>query len=305
MGWRFQVPLLLSLGLQVVVPDMLGYGQTSAPDSHEEYTMKKMTGDMAHIIKEVTDQPVILGGHDWGGFFVCKCAGRLHATARFRADELTPSSGRMLLYYPELIRAIFSLCVPYMPPAPKVITLEQLGEKAPNFKYQQQLASGKAEEIVSKTPEGVRQFLNGMYGGRTPEGQHMFSPTVGILEENLGQVGKAALVSQDIIDFYVQEYSRNGLHGPCNWYRTTELNGHDGLALAAEKNGDFQIKIPAMLVMAGQDSVLLPKLADGQEKFFAAGLKREIVEEATHWIQVQCPEETNKHISDFVKSVLA
>lgn len=70
MGWRNQVPYLLSLNLQVVVPDMLGYGQTDAPDSHEEYTMKKMTAHMAQIIKQVTDQPIILGGHDWGALFV-------------------------------------------------------------------------------------------------------------------------------------------------------------------------------------------------------------------------------------------
>lgn len=70
MGWRNQVPYLLSMNLQVVVPDMLGYGQTSAPASYEEYTVKKMSGHIATIIKEVTDQPIILGGHDWGGWFV-------------------------------------------------------------------------------------------------------------------------------------------------------------------------------------------------------------------------------------------
>lgn len=74
MGWRFQVPMLLSMGLQVVVPDMLGYGQTSAPESHEHYTMKKMCGHIAQVIKDVTPQPIILGGHDWGGFFICKLA---------------------------------------------------------------------------------------------------------------------------------------------------------------------------------------------------------------------------------------
>lgn len=70
MGWRYQVPFLLSLNLQVVVPDMLGYGQTSAPHSHEEYTLKKMTAHIAELVKQTTDQPIILGGHDWGGAFV-------------------------------------------------------------------------------------------------------------------------------------------------------------------------------------------------------------------------------------------
>jgi pimeloyl-ACP methyl ester carboxylesterase len=70
MGWRYQVPFLLSLNLQVVVPDMLGYGQTSAPHSHEEYTLKKMTAHIAELVKQTTNQPIVLGGHDWGGAFV-------------------------------------------------------------------------------------------------------------------------------------------------------------------------------------------------------------------------------------------
>lgn len=28
MGWRYQIPALLQLGLRVVVPDCLGYGRT-------------------------------------------------------------------------------------------------------------------------------------------------------------------------------------------------------------------------------------------------------------------------------------
>lgn len=70
MGWRNQVPFLVSIGLQVVVPDMLGYGRTSAPDSYEEYSFKKMSAHVAHIIKEVTNERIILGGHDWGSMLV-------------------------------------------------------------------------------------------------------------------------------------------------------------------------------------------------------------------------------------------
>ena len=31
-GWRHQIPLLLSKGLRVVAPDMMGYGGTDAPE---------------------------------------------------------------------------------------------------------------------------------------------------------------------------------------------------------------------------------------------------------------------------------
>ncbi|KAI1212273.1 epoxide hydrolase [Annulohypoxylon truncatum] len=279
-AWRFQVPYLTSLGLQVIVPDMLGYGQTSAPDSFDEYTMKKMTAHIAAIIKEVTDQPVILGGHDWGGFFVW----------------------RMYAYYPELIRAIFSICVPYMPPSPVKITLEQLVEKMPNFRYQLQFASGEAENILNKTPENIRGLMNGLLGGRTPDGSTALRVEVGLIEENLQKISPATSVSKEVIDFYVQEHSRHGFRGPCNWYRTRTLNAEDDLELA--KNPDPRINVPAMLIMAEKDAALPPRLAQGQEKLFTAGLKSEVINDVGHWVMVEKPEETNKHIGDFVKSVL-
>ncbi|KAK7952965.1 hypothetical protein PG996_013853 [Apiospora saccharicola] len=283
MGWRFQVPMLLSMGLQVVVPDMLGYGQTSAPESHEHYTMKKMCGHIAQVIKDVTPQPIILGGHDWGGFFIW----------------------RFTMYYPEMVRAVFSLCVPYIPAMPAVETLDDFAARQTNFGYQKQLASGEAEKIIAQTPEGIKHFLNGMYGGRTPAGGVVFTPEHGVLKDNLPEIGEnPGMVPQDMVDFYAQEYSRNGFHGPCNWYRVRELNMTDELPLA-ESAKTFKFKQPAMIVMSGKDTVLLPSYANGQERFFEQPLKSELVEEAGHWVAFQCPEKANKHIGDFVQSVLA
>ncbi|RYO87840.1 hypothetical protein DL766_000744 [Monosporascus sp. MC13-8B] len=281
MGWRNQVPYLLSLNLQVVVPDMLGYGQTSAPESPEEYTLKKMCGHIATIIKEVTDQPIILGGHDWGGAFVW----------------------RMTMYYPQLIRGVFSLCVPYMPPRPYKVTLEQMVAMMPNFRYQLQIAGGETERIVDKSTENLRGFLNGMYGGRTPDGQAMFSTDVGAIEEVIDKIRPSPLVSKEMLDYYVQEYKRHGMHGPCNWYRTRELNDDDEMPIAEEYAG-FQFKMPAMLVMAERDAALPPKLADDQEKYFAGPFKKELVKEANHWAMLEKPDECNKFIGEFVKIVL-
>ncbi|KAI1426026.1 Alpha/Beta hydrolase protein [Xylaria sp. FL1777] len=279
MGWRYQVPFLVSLNLQVVVPDMLGYGQTDAPDSYEEYRMTKMTAHMVEIVKQVTDQPIILGGHDWGGLFVW----------------------RMAQYYPSLVRCVFSVCVPYVPPSSVRMALPDLVAKMPNFTYQLQLASGKTEEIVAKSPERLRGFLNGVYGGTTPEGKPAITVSHGVLEENIDSIRQSPLVSKEMIDFYVQEFSRHGLHGPCNWYRTREINGADEEVLAKDS---FKFPMPAMLLMADKDAALPPWMAVGQEKHFAGGLKLETITDCSHWAMVQHPDKVNKHIGDFVKGIL-
>ncbi|KAI0400838.1 Alpha/Beta hydrolase protein [Xylaria palmicola] len=280
MGWRNQVPYLLSLNLQVVVPDMLGYGQTDAPDSPEEYTMKKMTAHMAELIKGVTKEPIILGGHDWGGLFVW----------------------RMAQYYPEIVRCVFSVCVPFLPPSSTKMTVAELAERMPNFRYQLQLAGGGAEAIVAQSPERrLRGFVNGLFGGTTPEGEPAFAVATGLLEANIDRIGPSPLVSAEVVEHYVREFSRHGLRGPCNWYRTRELNADDEEVLAAD---GFRFPMPAMLLMADKDEALPPWMAMGQEQHFAAGLKLETLAGCSHWAMIQKPAEVNKHIGDFVRSVL-
>lgn len=90
-----------------------------------------------------------------------------------------------------------------------------------------------------------------------------------------------------------------------NWYRTRAVNGEDELPLAQVGRHDRGwLEMPAMLVMAGQDPALTPDLAEGQERYFGASLKKEVVPDASHWILIQCPEESNRYISEFVTSVL-
>jgi soluble epoxide hydrolase/lipid-phosphate phosphatase len=110
LGWRYQVPLLVSLGLRVVVPDMMGYGGTDAPESPTFYTYKRASDDLAELAKQIGASSIILGGHDWGGAVVYRFA----------------------LRYPKLVSAVISVCTPFAPPRKDFIDATVL----PNFKYQ-------------------------------------------------------------------------------------------------------------------------------------------------------------------------
>ena len=69
--------------------------------------------------------------------------------------------------------------------------------KRPNFRYQLQLASGEVEKhIVSK--EQIKQFLNGMYGGRGENREAGFDPAQGLLYENLPKLGPTRLLSEEV-----------------------------------------------------------------------------------------------------------
>lgn len=301
MGWRYQIQYLTSLGLKVIVPDMLGYGQTSAPSSVSEYAMKNMADHMAALIRLEATTPgssepkVILGGHDWGAQL----------------------AWRVAMWHPGLIRAIFTLCVPFMPPSPEVVDVNALLERMPGFRYQLYLASGAVEDALggsSPDPKKLSAFLHGNFGGTTPEGEPVFSAEKGIDVDRMARVQDSPLVDAESVEYYVRQYmhnsgegsGRNPLAGPCNWYRTHEINSRDEVPIAGDfAPGRFRFGIPAMIVMAENDPVLGPELAEGQEVFFAAGLKKEVVAGSSHWIMVHKPEETNKHVGDFIRSVLA
>ncbi|RAH42316.1 alpha/beta hydrolase [Aspergillus brunneoviolaceus CBS 621.78] len=271
MGWRYQVPCLLSLNQQVLIPDLLGYGRTSAPSSPSTYTLKRMASHIAALIRTTTDTP--------GAFL----------------------AWRIALYFPELVRGLVSFCIPFFPPLPFVVPLEQFVRQFPDFAYQLQLAGLYAEAAASRSPAHLRGFLRSMFGGVTSGGEPGFDVRVGVIAERLPQFGPSPLVEEEILDFY--EYSRTGLHGPMNWYRTRILNGEDEVHLA-EAQSTFALAIPAMIVMAGQDPALPPRLLDGQDAFFPAGLQTRVIPDASHWVLIHHPAEANNCISEFLANVL-
>jgi soluble epoxide hydrolase/lipid-phosphate phosphatase len=49
-GWRHQIRPWVQAGHRVIVPDMLGYGQTDKPLAVADYTLKKLADDLAALL---------------------------------------------------------------------------------------------------------------------------------------------------------------------------------------------------------------------------------------------------------------
>ncbi|MEW6444384.1 MAG: alpha/beta hydrolase [bacterium] len=64
-SWRNQVPLL-SRKFKVVVPDMRGYGETSAPRAVADYTLDVLLKDVRGLIDAFGYREAVLVSHDWG-----------------------------------------------------------------------------------------------------------------------------------------------------------------------------------------------------------------------------------------------
>jgi soluble epoxide hydrolase/lipid-phosphate phosphatase len=276
-GWRNQIPLLLSLNLRVVVPDMMGYGQTSAPQSLEHYTFKQTADDMAALAFHLNVPEIILLGHDWGGSIVWRIA----------------------LWKPKLVSAVISICTPYDRPAKEFLSIEEVVKgKLPQFRYQLHLASGEVEERV-KTKEEIKQFLNALHGAKSKNGEVGFTSN-GPIYENFAKLERTPLMDEDTLDYYAENFARNGMRGTVNWYRTRQLNFRDERELAKIK--DLKIRVPVLYVCATRDIALPPWMSRGMERNFTNYRRAEV--DAGHWALTQKSDECNQVIGSFLKEVL-
>ncbi|KAH7162532.1 Alpha/Beta hydrolase protein [Dactylonectria estremocensis] len=281
-GWRCQVPYFMSLGFQVVVPDMIGYGGTDAPEALEEYTYKSVAADINELARKfVGEGQIILGGHDWGGVV----------------------AWRLTMWYPELIKAVFSVCTPYPPPSSTFVPLDVViaAGHLQNFTYQLQFA-GPDVQAKLQGKEKVRQFLSALYGARGPNGEPGFQVLEGIQFDNLPLLGQPPLLSEEELDYYTEEYLRNGapeLRGPLNWYRMRKLNFEDELEVADK---GFRYTMPALFITATEDSALPPSMSKGMDKHFDNLTRGEV--KASHWALTQASEGVNGQVGKWLDTVL-
>ena len=63
--WRYQVDFFRKAGFSLIIPDLLGAGETDKPTDSTFFQLKAMAGDIIDILDAEKAGKVILIGHDW------------------------------------------------------------------------------------------------------------------------------------------------------------------------------------------------------------------------------------------------
>ena len=63
--WRYFVPFFKERGYGIVVPDLLGYGETDKPTDAAMYVSSKVCRDVVDILDKEGVEKAIAIGHDW------------------------------------------------------------------------------------------------------------------------------------------------------------------------------------------------------------------------------------------------
>jgi len=66
-GWKNQINFFVHQGYHVVVPDQRGYGESDKPKGVKSYVLDVLAQDIVQLVKQITNDKIILVGHDWGG----------------------------------------------------------------------------------------------------------------------------------------------------------------------------------------------------------------------------------------------
>lgn len=89
-GYSILAQSLSNAGFSVLLPDLRGHGQSSAPRGDVDY-IGQLEDDLARLITEFqTDQPVAMVGHSSGGGLVIRFAGGTHGDLLDHAVLIAP-----------------------------------------------------------------------------------------------------------------------------------------------------------------------------------------------------------------------
>jgi len=286
-SWRHQLTALADAGYHAVAPDMRGYGQTTAPERVDEYTIFHLVGDMTALLDTLGERQAVIVGHDWGAMVAWNAA----------------------LLRPDRFRAVAAMSVPFMPRLP-ISPLQMMktmaGDRFFYILYFQE--PGKAEsELDPRAREMMANMLYTASGSIDPSHyQKMDLPKTAKFLDGMAAPEKLPdWLSEADVEYYVGEFERTGFRGGLNWYRNFDRNW-ELLAPFA----DSKITVPALFIGGLRDAVVTgPEFKEpgpGVQMLeqFCDDLRGKVfIEGAGHWNQQEAPGETNEALIGFLNEI--
>ena len=278
-SWRHQIPALADAGYRAIAPDMRGYGQTNAPQPIEAYSMKNMTADIVGLLDALGEEQAVVIGHDWGAPIAWHCA----------------------LLYPERFKAVAALSVPYTgrPPAPPTQLLNMMfANKFFYMLYFQEPGVAEAE-LEADVRRSHRLFIHyasgdapgGLALSERPRDSKLFD---GIVDP----VKLPRWLREEDLDYYTEEFERTGFRGGLNRYRNLDRDWEELPQLAGAP-----VQQPALFIGGEKDPVLLFARMDAMKTLVKDLRGVEILPGCGHWIQQEKPEDVDRILIDFLRSL--
>jgi len=280
--WRFQIKSLTDHGYGVLVPDLLGYGDTDKPAEPVQYKFKKMAGEISQLLNNEALERVIGVGHDWGSVLL----------------------SRFVNYYPEKLSKLVFTSVPYIEPAfydlDGLNTWTEQTFGYPTFGYQKFFADDSAAEICARNNESVTSLLY----PTTPETWRTYMGPIGAAKSWIeASIIKPLPVwlSTSEAAVHNQILAKGGYVGPLNWYKVSvqNLDTEDNAQIPEEHKF---ISIPTLVIVSDHDYVCRIEVAEQLSSNHLRNYKIKKFEKCGHWIQLERKDEFSEVLVQFAEA---
>lgn len=275
-SWRHQLRAFEAVGRWAIAPDQRGYGVTSRPDKVSDYDIAHLTDDLAGLLDSLKIDKAIFCGHDWGGMVVWQ----------------------MALRHPDRVAGVIGVNTPFMPRGPMdpiAMMKMAFGEDMYIVWFQK---PGEADAALGADAERSIRFF--MRKPMESLEEYMKRPA----EERTLALGEALklydgaddglqLLTDEEVKAFAETFAETGFTGGINWYRNFTRNWEDSANLVDK------VPMPSLMVMAENDVVLSPAMAEGMEQY-VPDLEKYLVKGSGHWTQQEKPEEVNKVLLDWL-----
>ncbi|NOT39309.1 MAG: alpha/beta hydrolase [Alphaproteobacteria bacterium] len=276
-SWRHQIPVVANAGFHAIAPDQRGYGLTDRPTPIEAYDIHHLTGDLVGMLDAMKIEKAVFVGHDWGGFV----------------------TWQMPLLHPTRVAGVIGVNTPFMPRAPMdpiALMRAAFGEEMYIVYFQK---PGVADAALGRdVAKSLRLFYrkSGMtieeFDKRPAEERNL--ALVRALEADESLWPGNVLLNAEELDVYAKAFTRTSFTGGINWYRNFTRNWQTTEGIAQKVN------VPCLMVMAENDIVLRPSMADGMEAF-VPDLEKHLIKNCGHWTQAEQPDELNRVMISWLK----
>jgi len=278
-SWRHQLPALAAAGFRAIAPDQRGYGRTSRPADVASYDIAHLTADLAGMLDALGLKDAIFCGHDWGGIV----------------------SWQMPLLYPSRVRGSIGVNTPFMargPMDPIAMMRAVFGEDMYIVYFQK---PGLADAALAKdVGKSMRFFMRktGMKAAdyaKLPAEQRNLALVKALEADEASWGGQgSALLTPEELKYFVDAFTRTGFTGGINWYRNFTRNWEKSEGVVQKVN------VPSLMIMAEDDVVLSPAMAEGMEQY-VPDLEKVLIKDCGHWTQQEHPDQVNKIMVDWLK----
>ena len=291
-SWRHQIDALADAGYQAVAMSMRGYGKTSAPQPIEAYDLNHLVGDVVAVANHLDQGPVVVAGHDWGA----------------------PVAWYAALMRPDLFRAVACMSVPYTGPIgalPEGIDVNALMAQTagPDRDYYRLFFQelGKAEaDLEADIYSSMRGFLYLISGDALRNGDISepfdghFPAGEALTDQFVSPAELPSWLTDEDLNFYVEEITRTGFRGGLNWYR----NINRLPAITAPFLG-ATINQPSFYMGGSTDLIAgnTPEAISAMQQALGDLRHCEIIEGAGHWLQQEHPTEVNSAMINFLEGL--